>query len=165
MTFDFRMTQEEYLLGCNYRAGRQSIKNVAGIKSFVFSLATLLVLVLTGADTVLFLLPLILIGFGIFERKSVNAAYAKEYGAKPFLYGVQQITCDENKIKVQNAFEKYSSAYADIFAVRVTKKKIIILFTYRRGVFVINREKYADECEKLLELFAEKGVKLDGKRI
>ena len=73
MTFDFRMTQEEYLLGCNYRAGRQSIKNVAGIKSFVFSLATLLVLVLTGADTVLFLLPLIfLIGFGIFERKSVS---------------------------------------------------------------------------------------------
>ena len=164
MTIDFHMSQQEYLRGCRYKMKKQAPWRVPGLPAFLLAAVTLAFAFLMRADTLYLLLPAILVGFGVAEQLRINAAFVGDFNTKPYLYGEQRLTVEDGGVRVQNGFEKLYTDFHKIYAVKCTKKEIILLLTYRKGVYVINREAQdAAAITALLTALRAKGVRVNSK--
>lgn len=146
MTFKYRMTAEEYYIGYKYKLKRGRLPDTLLITTAVMA-AVMFLLAMEfelGIIYAIFLavIPVMMLFADFAARKK---AALKNYYDLPQYSEDQSIHLCEDGIKLYNSFEKVYVKWERVFAVKETPKYLIIIFSFRNGIAVIDKEKWQSE--------------------
>lgn len=167
MKLSFNMNADDYYLGFEYKMNKN---NMVKIKPSVISIILLLIIMnvcyiilklpiytLLLVDIFVIVMPA---GALISRKKTVK----NQFNTSVILHDTHTIQTYDEGIEVINSYEKMFAPWQSIFAVKNTAKYLIVLPTYRKGVFVINKEQYAgEELDALIKLLQTKTNVEEGK--
>lgn len=157
--FIYEMTVEQYLHAYKKRMKKNGAKQ-PGLSSFILAIAVFIIIILIRADLFFFVLPVIIVAFGISEIFSVNAVITREYNKMPYVYGKQKCILDENGITIQNSFERMFISYKDLYGVINNRKYVLVFMTYSKGIIFLDKKKNKEESQILLEGLKKGGVEI-----
>lgn len=153
MKLTFKMTGEEYYLGVKYKMSKGD--TLSGSRLFILLLNCVLLLLIgelfgftAGAVTIIICISV----FMSLQKKMQKKSVIQEYNFSRTLSGENTVRLYGEGIEIFNSFEKIYTPWQSVFAVKETDRALIILPTYRKGVFVINKEKYkSPELERITD--------------
>lgn len=137
----FKMTADDFYTGWKYKLKKNNRNNTTGL----FLLPALFVFFIMTALTkkYFFLFYIILIaGFTIINSAVQKKSIKTQFYSSPILTSEQTIVIYDEGIELINSYEKMFIPWRGIFAVKQDSKNLIIMPTYRKGIFVINKERY-----------------------
>ena len=146
MVFKYRMTAEEYYIGYKYKLKRGKLPDTMLISTVIMA-AVMFLLAMEfelGMVYAVFLavIPVIM----LFAETAVKKkTVLRNYNMLPQLNSQQSIHLCEDGIKLYNSFEKVYVKWERVFAVKETPKYLIIIFSFRNGIAVIDKEKWQSE--------------------
>lgn len=154
MKLTFKMTGEEYYLGVKYRRSKgDSLSRRVLLLVVLFNCAAALLVgvlldIMAGAVTIIICMAAFVFLLLFMQKKSI----IQEYNFSRTLSGENTVRLYGEGIELFNSYEKIYTPWQSVFAVKETDKALIILPTYRKGVFVINKEKYkSPELERITD--------------
>lgn len=158
MNIKFRMTDEEFYLGWNYKKKKSKLTRTTllititalCIGFFIFGIISKLYY---------FAITPVCIGGAIFfmgyyfEKKSIM----QEYRFSPYINGEYTLHLIDEGLSIVSSYEKLFVPYGNIFAFEDTKDYVYLIPTFRKGIFVINKERYAgEELDNAIKFLNEK---------
>lgn len=146
MVFKYKMTAEEYYIGYKYKLKKGKLPDTMLISTVIMA-AVMFLLAMEfelGMFYAVFLavIPVIMLFAEIAVKKKT---VLRNYNMLPQLNSQQSIHLCEDGIKLYNSFEKVYVKWERIFAVKETPKYLIIIFSFRNGIAVIDKEKWQSE--------------------
>ncbi len=154
MKITFQMTENEFYLGWKYKNNTGKMSNYAG------AVLVAVICLCVSAVGVARALPFLAVTgicisgavlFGTFNRQKKRVM--QEYRYSAVINGEHTIIADNDRITLINSFEKMSVPYSKIFAFKETKDYLFIMPTFRKGIAVINKERYGgDDLTKIAEV-------------
>lgn len=162
----FKMTGEEYYLGWKHKVKKGNIQSKALIPLLI--LICVLVIIFgflldfksLSIIAVLFLLNTVLSQM-LIQKKSI----IQEYNFSKVLNGDNTLKIYSEGIEIINSYQKIFTPWQSIFLVKETPKYIIILPTFRKGIFVISKERYKSEALDNVLSLLKKSVKVEEGKI
>lgn len=162
------MTADDYLVGYNYKMNKCKLANN---KTFI----ALAILVLLCANVVLFFMNAhfvnyiitnaIIIFLLLITFNSRKNTIKKQFLSSVILNDTHTIRIYDEGLEFINSYEKIFAPWQSIFSVKMTEKYLFILPTYRKGLFVIDKQKYAgEELNALIETLQTKTSVEEGKK-
>lgn len=162
MTLTFKMTADEFYSGWKFKKKKGKLNNTAHTIIFIVAAIGFLVLGIITKDILLalFSTAFMIIAYSsifIFEKKSIT----QEYNFSRILNDEHTIKLYDEGIEFFNSFEKIYTPWQSLFAVKETKDNLIILPTFRKGIFVINKSRYSGEnLDKIISAL-QKNIKIE----
>lgn len=140
------MTAEEYYIGYKYKLKRGRLPDTMLISTAVMA-AVMFLLAMEfelGMIYAVFLAvtPVLMLFAEIAVKKKT---VLRNFSTLPQLNAEQSIHLCEDGIKLYNSFEKIYVKWERVFAVKETPKYLIIIFSFRNGIAVIDKEKWQSE--------------------
>lgn len=148
------MTGEEYYLGWKYKLNKGKIQSKAIIPAML--LICILTVVFgfmlefeTTAIIIVLFFATSLVSQMTIQKKSI----IQEYNFSKVLNGENTLKIYGEGMEIITSYEKIFTPWKSVFGIKETPKYLIILPTFRKGIFVISKERYnSDELENILSL-------------
>lgn len=162
----FKMTGEEYYLGWKYKLNKGKIQSKAIIPAMLLIciLTVVFGFMLEFGTTAIFIVLFFatsLVSQMTIQKKSI----IQEYNFSRVLNGDNTLRLYSEGIEIITSYEKIFTPWKSVFAVKETPKSLIILPTFRKGIFVISKERYnSEEFENILSLLKNNLTVEEGKR-
>lgn len=109
-------------------------------------------------DTFLLILSIMLMLFFVFKMIMTKNSVMNDFQRSPILNEENTIRIYDEGLELIGSFEKVYAPWKSVYAVKETKKELIILPTLSRGVAVISKERYKNELEEIIKILKSKGV-------
>lgn len=160
------MTAEEYYIGLKYKSKKGKISDGLLISTAVMiAVMTLLSIEFEMGKIYTAVFAFIPIIMYFLEKNIKKQAAIKNYNVMPQLNSQQTIHLCDDGIKLFNGFEKVYAPWKKIFAVKETPKYLIIIFTFRKGLAVVNKEKWqSEELDEIIDALHKNIEVEEGKR-
>ena len=151
MKLTFKMTADEFYRGFNFKTSKLGMNETCELVCLTVFLVLAAILTFTGVlkDTFLLILSIMLMLFFVFKMIMTKNSVMNDFQRSPILN-------EENTLI--GSFEKVYAPWKSVYAVKETKKELIILPTLSRGVAVISKERYKNELEEIIKILKSKGV-------
>jgi hypothetical protein len=152
MKLTFRMNAEEFNLGMKLKLNKTKNTNKA---LYLFSLCIFIlnILLCYATKEILSLLIFVFYIIGLLVILAIrNKSLKKQFLMSPIVNGEHTIATYDEGIEIINSYEKIFAPWQSIFCVKETPKYLFIIPTYRKGVFVIDKDRY--NSDKLNELIS-----------
>lgn len=156
--FIFELNAGQYKKACRLRMRKYNRFQFPGLASYVMAVLVFGVDLLIKADLFFFLLPVIILAFGVFETSMVNSSLTREFVKEPFLHSKQKCTLGEKGITLQNSFERIFTSYGDIYEIKNTRRYLLVLLSYRKGIIFLDKKKQKEEAQLLLSQLKKEGI-------
>ncbi|MGN1421095.1 MAG: YcxB family protein [Eubacterium sp.] len=163
----FKMTGEEYYLGWKHKLNKGKMQSKALIISFAILVIIGLLIFSFMLEVEFMTIILILLFFSsaistvALQKKSI----IQEYNFSKVLNGENTLKIYGEGMEIITSYEKIFTPWQSVFSVKETPKYIIILPTFRKGIFVISKEKYnSDELTNILSLLKNNVKVEEGKK-
>lgn len=154
------MTAEEFYEGWKYKLKKNNRNNKKTI--FLFPLLAVFLCLSIYIKEYLFLFYFILFaGFLIFNHFMQKKGIMSQFNSSPIIAGEQTAVLYEEGIEFINSYEKMFVPWQSIYAVRQDSQCLIILPTYRKGLFVISKERYKGNELDSLVCALQKNIKIE----
>jgi hypothetical protein len=164
MKLTFRMNAEEFNLGMKLKLNKNNNKNTI---FYIFSLSILIldIILYYATKDILSLLIFVFYIIGLFIILAIrNKSLKKQFLMSPILNGEHTICTYDEGIEIINSYEKIFTPWQSIFCVKETPKYLFIIPTYRKGVFVINKETYkSNELDEIIATLHSRANVEEGK--
>ena len=154
MKLTFKMTADEFYRGFNFKTSKLWMNETCELVFLTVFLVLAAILTFTGVlkDTFLLILSIMLMLFFVFKMIMTKNSVMNDFQRSPILN-------EENTIRIYDeGLEKVYAPWKSVYAVKETKKELIILPTLSRGVAVISKERYKNELEEIIKILKSKGV-------
>jgi hypothetical protein len=164
MKLTFRMTAEEFNLGMKLKLEKNNHSNrsLSIIVAILIIFDIIIFAFSKDISSIIFfavLLILILLS-AIFRKKATQ----RQFNMSPILRGEHTICTYDEGLEILNGYEKIFTPWQSIFCVTETPKYLYILPTYRKGVFVINKETYkSNELDEIIATLHSRANVEEGK--
>lgn len=160
------MTGEEYYLGWKYKLNKGKTQSKAIIP------AMLLICILTVVfgfmlefGTTAILIVLFFVASLVSQMTIQKRSIIQEYNFSKILNGENTLKIYGEGIEIITSYEKIFTPWKSVFAVKETPKSLIILPTFRKGIFVISKERCNfEEFENILSLLKNNLKVEEGKK-
>lgn len=96
--------------------------------------------------------------FFVFKMIMTKNSVMNDFQRSPILNEENTIRIYDEGLELIGSFEKVYAPWKSVYAVKETKKELIILPTLSRGVAVISKERYKNELEEIIKILKSKGV-------
>ncbi|MCC8072595.1 MAG: hypothetical protein LIO62_00495 [Clostridiales bacterium] len=145
MKLTFKMTGDEYYLGWKTKLNMMKMRDYSFF--FTAALAVLLfaVTIILKFDYAMFIFTVLILFFAILRRVTEKRSIIQEYNFSKTLSGEYTIKLYEDGVEVISSYEKIFTPWQALFAVIEKGENLIILPTFRKGVFVINKNRYSSK--------------------
>lgn len=156
----FKMTAEEFYLGWKYKLKKNNRDN----KKILFSIPLLIIMLLLTIyiKEYFFLFYFFLFsGFIIFNNSIRKKSIISQFYSSPNMSGEQTVVVYDEGIEIINSYEKMFVPWQSIFAVKQDSGNLIILPTFRKGLFVISKERYGSSELDVLISALQRNVKIE----
>lgn len=152
MKLTFKMTGEEYFLGWKYKLKKGKLTENNSIKTLLLALIVLVCAVIFKFDYYMFFFIATLVVIAVLEKQTEKRAVIREFERSPILNSNHTIKLYDEGLEVINGYEKVFSPWKNVFAVQIDSTYIKILPTFRKGIIVINKDKYAgNELSEIID--------------
>ncbi|MGN1328322.1 MAG: YcxB family protein [Eubacterium sp.] len=150
----FKMTGEEYYLGWKYKLNKGKMQSKAMIPAMILICIFIVIFgFFLEMETTAILIVLFFATSIVTQMKMQKKSIIQEYNFSKVLNGENTLKIYGEGIEIITSYEKIFTPWQSVFAVKETPKHLIILPTFRKGVFVISKEKYnSDELANILSL-------------
>lgn len=150
----FKMTGEEYYLGWKYKLNKGKIQNRAVIPIMVLlCILTIIFGFILKFETTAIIIVLFFATSVLSQLSIQKKGIIQEYNFSKVLNGDNTLRLYSEGMEIINSYEKIFTPWKSVFAVKETPENLIILPTFRKGVFVISKDRYkSDELENILSL-------------
>lgn len=154
----FRMTAEEFYLGWKYKLKKNNRDN----KKILYLLPLLILLsIIFTKNYFYFVYFFVIIGFIIFNNIMQKKGIISQFYSLPNMSGEQTIVLYDEGIEFINSYEKMFVPWQSIFAVKDDSGNLIILPTFRKGMFVISKERYKGSELDVIISALQRNVKIE----
>lgn len=161
----FKMTGEEYYLGWKHKLNKGKIQNKAVIPIMI--LICILIVIfgfLLEFETTAILVALFLATSVELQVNIQKKSIIQEYNFSKVLNGDNTLRLYSEGMEIITSYEKIFTPWQSIFSVKETPQFLIILPTFRKGIFVISKERYnSEEFENILSLLKRNLTVEEGK--
>lgn len=156
----FQMTADEFYEGWKYKLKKNNRNNKKII--LLFSLLAVFLCLSIYIKEYFFIFYLFLFaGFLIFNSFMQKKSIVSQFNSSPILAGEQTAVLYEEGIEFINSYEKMFVPWQSIYAVKQERQSLIILPTYRKGLFVISLERYKGSELDAIICALQKNVKIE----
>lgn len=154
----FKMTAEEFYLGWKYKLKKNNRDN----KKILYLLPLLILLsIIFTKNYFYFVYFFVIIGFIIFNNIMQKKGIISQFYSLPNMSGEQTIVLYDEGIEFINSYEKMFVPWQSIFAVKDDSGNLIILPTFRKGMFVISKERYKGSELDVIISALQRNVKIE----
>lgn len=152
------MTAEEFYLGWKYKLKKNNRDN----KKILYLLPLLILLsIIFTKNYFFFVYFFVIIGFIIFNNIMQKKGIISQFYSLPNMSGEQTIVLYDEGIEFINSYEKMFVPWQSIFAVKDDSGNLIILPTFRKGMFVISKERYKGSELDVIISALQRNVKIE----
>ena len=156
----FKMTAEEFYLGWKYKLKKNNFNNIKPV--FIIPLLIVfLLLTLYIKNYFYFVYFFFFAGLIIFNNIMQKKSIISQFYSLPNMSGEQTIVLYDEGIEFINSYEKMFVPWQSIFAVKQDSGNLIIVPTFRKGLFVINKERYKGSELDALIFALQRNVKIE----
>lgn len=161
-SISFKMTGEEYYLGWKYKLNKGKIQT-KGTAAAIILFGILLVVLGFAFDyeLVAFIAVVFSIVMAVMQQSIQKKIIIQEYTFSKVLNGENTLKLYGEGIELINSYEKIYTPWQSIFAVKETGQSLIILPTFRKGVFVIDKSRYMSEELENIIASLRKNIRLE----
>lgn len=163
MKLSFKMTADDYYQGFKLKLNDIGNKNkiisliivlaIFCIAGIIFGAAYYVIFLAVLAAVMLILMPLL-------QKNTIK----KQFESSVILNGTHTICTYTDGLEIINSYEKIFVPWQSIFSVRLNENNLIIMPTFRKGIFVINRRKYqGSELDELINIIKANTAVKEGK--
>lgn len=160
----FQMTADEFYEGWKYKLKKNNYKNRIPL------LIIILILLIPASiayikNAILLLYVLFSIALMVSARMMNKKAVKRQFFSSPTIKGEATLSTYGEGLEIINSYQKIFVPWQSIFSVKETEKLLIIMPTYRTGVFVISKERYSsNELNEIILLLKQNTTVEEGKR-
>lgn len=160
----FQMTADEFYEGWKYKLKKNNYKNRLPI--MIIILIILIIVTIAITKSTMFLLYLFfIIALMVSARVMNKKAVKRQFFSSPTIKGEATLSTYGDGLEIINSYQKIFVPWQSIFSVKETEKLLIIMPTYRTGVFVISKERYSsNELNEIILLLKQNTTVEEGKR-
>lgn len=163
MKLSFKMTAEDYYQGFKLKLNDIANKNKIISLIIVLAIFCIIGLIIGATYYVIFLAVLaaaMLILTPVLQKKAIK----KQFENSIILNGMHTIYTYDEGLEIINSYEKIFVPWQSIFSVKLTENCLIIVPTFRKGIFVINRQAYQNSgLDSLINIIRSHIVIKEGK--
>lgn len=141
MKFSFNMTAEDFYIGWKYKLKKNNRNNTSGILLLPVLILFFILMAYTKEFFTLSYIILVVL-FMLVNHALQKKSIKSQFYSSPVLTGEQTIVLYDEGIELINSYEKMFVPWKGIFAIKQDSKNLIIMPTFRKGIFVINKERY-----------------------
>ncbi len=154
----FKMTAEEFYLGWKYKLKKNNRDN----KKILYLLPLLILLsIIFTKNYFYFVYFFFFAGFIVFNNIMQKKSIISQFYSLPNMSGEQTIVLYDEGIEFINSYEKMFVPWQSIFAVKDDSGNLIILPTFRKGMFVISKERYKGSELDVIIYALQRNVKIE----
>lgn len=158
------MTADEFYEGWKYKLKKNNYKNRIPLLMIILIITIAATIANTKNAIILLYLLLsivLIVTFRIMNKKAVK----RQFFSSPTIAGETTLCTYGEGLEIINSYQKIFVPWQSIFSVKETEKLLIIMPTYRTGVFVISKERYSSsELNEIIALLKQKTMVEEGKQ-
>lgn len=160
----FQMTADEFYEGWKYKLKKNNYKNRIPLLIIIFILL-IPASIAYIKNAILLLYVLFSIALIVSARIMNKKAVKRQFFSSPTIKGEATLSTYGEGLEIINSYQKIFVPWQSIFSVKETEKLLIIMPTYRTGVFVISKERYSsNELNEIILLLKQNTTVEEGKR-
>lgn len=146
MKYSFKMEADDYTKAFFYKLKVCKLNDNAPAIAVFLCLVALICLTLVQKAYLGAIYFVLLLLSMLFVEQIKRKSVIKQFSMTPILSGVHTFCIYDEGLEVINGYEKIFTPWESIYHFNENDKRVIILPTFRKGVFVINKET-ADKAE------------------
>lgn len=160
----FQMTADEFYEGWKYKLKKNNYKNRIPLLIIIFILL-IPASIAYIKNAILLLYVLFSIALIVSAKIMNKKAVKRQFFSSPTIKGEATLSTYGEGLEIINSYQKIFVPWQSIFSVKETEKLLIIMPTYRTGVFVISKERYSsNELNEIILLLKQNTTVEEGKR-
>ncbi|MCM1114839.1 MAG: hypothetical protein NC397_05010 [Clostridium sp.] len=160
MKFSFNMTAEDFYIGWKYKLKKNNRNNASGILLLPVLILFFILMVYTKEFFTLSYIILVVL-FMLVNHALQKKSIKSQFYSSPVLTGEQTIVLYDEGIELINSYEKMFVPWKGIFSIKQDSKNLIIMPTFRKGIFVINKERYSGSDLDNMIFALQQNVKIE----
>lgn len=154
----FTMNADDYYIGLKFKNKKIKSRNLlTSILCIVFAIVIVLYTVFLVKNPFLYFFAFLIALLPIYRSALEKKVVKNNFNQSIVLTGEQTLCVSENGIEIINGFEKIYCPYGTILGIEDTKDYLIIAPVIKKGVFTINKQRYASqELDEIVKILKEK---------